>query len=155
MTFLRGGRLLLITGAVVLILSGCQAQSGGVTIPSGSEDLPPCPVQRIPVEELSALGKPGCDLAGTSLVFENEAAGFAVGPPSTDSSGPTLTVPAAGAVFSQGNGEGRELLVINWGVPGVGVAAIEDERLLSIWASSDAALDLQHQQLEVENVDVR
>ena len=108
---------------------------------------------QIPIGDLAAMGKPGCDLAGTSLTFADETLAFAVGPPTADGSAPTLTVPSVGAVFSQGDGDGRELLVVNWGVPGVGVAAIEDRRLLAIWASSDSALDLQRQQLAVESVD--
>ncbi len=150
---LSEGRVLIAIAAVIPILAGCQAQPGGVSIPPGASDLPPCPVTQIPVGELAAWGEPGCDLTGSSLTFADESRSFAVGPPTVDGSTPTLTVPAVGAVFSQGDGDGRELLIVNWGVPGVGVAAIEDQRLVAIWASSESALDLQHQQLAVEGVD--
>ena len=153
MTLLSAGRLLIAIAAVIPILAGCQAQPRGVSIPPGADDLSPCPVTQIPVGELSARGEPGCDLTGTSLTFADETLTFAVGPPTADGSTPTLTVPAVGAVFSQGDGDGRELLIVNWGVPGVGVAAIDDQRLVAIWASSESALDLQYQQLAVENVD--
>jgi hypothetical protein len=101
----------------------------------------------------SDVGEPGCDLTGTSLTFADDTLGFAVGLPPADGSTPSLTVPGVGAVLSQGDGDGRELLIVNWGVPGVGVAAMEDQRLVAIWATSDWAMDLQHQQLAVENID--
>ena len=139
--------------AVTLSLAGCQGQPRGVAIPPGSEDLPPCSVAQVPIDELAAMGEPGCDLTGTSLTFADEMLMFAAGPPAAGGGTPSLTVPSVGAVFSQGEGDDRELLIVNWGVPGVGVAAIEDGRLIEIWASSDSALELQRQQLAVENVD--
>jgi hypothetical protein len=149
----RSGRSLIVIVAVTLFAAGCQGQPRGVSIPPGAEDLAPCPVKQIPIGDLAAMGEPGCDLTGASLTFADEELAFAVGPPAADGSAPTLTIPSVGAVFSQGNGDGRELLVVNWGVPGVGVALIEGGRLLAIWASSDSALDLQHQQLAVDSVD--
>lgn len=146
-------RLLVVIIAAVFVLAGCQGQPRGVSIPSGAENLEPCPASQIPVGDLAAMGEPGCDLTGTSLTFGGETLAFAVGPPTADGSVPTLTIPSVGAVFSQGDGGGRELLIANWGVPGVGVAAIEDRHLVAIWASSDRALDLQRQQLVIENVD--
>lgn len=103
--------------------------------------------------DLSAMGEPGCDLAGTSLTFADDTLPFAVGPPTMDGDTPTLVTPAVGAVFSQGDGEGRELLIVNWGVPGVGVAAIEDGHVVQVWASSADAMRLHRQQLAIENVD--
>lgn len=153
MTLLGAGRLLIAIAAVSHLLVGCQAQPRGVSIPPGADDLPPCPITQIPITELSVRGEPGCDLTGTSLTFPDRLLSVALGPPAADGSTPTLTVPAVGAVFSQGDGGGRELLIVNWGVPGVGVAAIEDRHVVAIWASSDSALELQHQQLAVENVD--
>lgn len=122
-------------------------------MPPGAGALSPCPVSGVPIDELSEAGEPGCDLTGTSLIFDGEASAFAVGPPTFGGGTPTLTIPSVGAVFSQGDGRGRELLIVNWGVPGVGVAAIDDDRLVKIWASSAAALDLQRQQLMIEDVD--
>jgi hypothetical protein len=111
-------------------------------------------VTEIPIDELSDMGDPGCDLTGTSLTFEGDLLAFAVGPPTSAGATPTLTIPSIGAVFSQGDGEGRELLIVNWGVPGVGVAAIEDGHLVGIWANGPEAMDLQRQQLSIENVDL-
>jgi hypothetical protein len=100
------------------------------------------------------MGEPGCDLAGTSLTFAEDTVAFAVGPPLPDGGTPTMTIPSVGAVMSQGDGEGRELLIVNWGVPGVAVAAIDDGRAVRIWASSAAAMRLQRQQLLIEEVDL-
>lgn len=139
---------------VSLAVGGCQAEARGVRVPPGAQGLATCSVAEIPIGELGARGEPGCDLVGTTLTFPDETAEYAVGPPSSDGAAPTLTIPAVGAVFSQGDGQGRELLIVNWGVPGVGVAAIESGRLVKLWASSEAALDLQRQQLAVENIDL-
>jgi len=148
------GPLLIAVATATLCLAGCQGQARGVSISPGSEDLSTCPVAQIPISELSAMGEPGCDLAGTSLTFAEDTLAFAVGPPPLGGGAPTLTVPSVGAVFSQGDGEGRELLIVNWGVPGVAVAALDDGRAVQIWASSAAAKDLQLQQLAIEDVDV-
>ena len=138
--------------AMTVILAGCQGQPRGVTIPPGSDDLSPCPVSDIPIDELSASGEPGCDLTGSTLTFTDETLEFAVGPPAFDGDTPTVTVPSVGAVFSQGDGSGRELLIVNWGVPGVAVAAIEDRHAVAIWSTSESALELHRRQLTVENV---
>ncbi|MGC5172481.1 hypothetical protein ACLQ2Q_17740 [Microbacterium sp. DT81.1] len=144
--------LMIVVATTTLCLAGCQGQARGVSIPPGFEDLPTCPVAQVPISELSAMGEPGCDLAGTSLTFAEDTLAFAVGPPPLDGGVPALTIPSVGAVFSQGDGKGRELLIVNWGVPGVAVAAIDDGRAVQMWASSAAAQDLQLQQLAIEDV---
>lgn len=93
------------------------------------------------MEDLGRAGAPGCDLAGSSLSLP-------------DGMG-TVTIPGAGEVFSQQTaGTGApQLLVVNWGVPGVGVATIGGGRLVDLWASTEEAADLQRQQLSVEGIE--
>lgn len=124
--------------AVALCLTGCQAR--GVLIPPGADELLPCKTAEIPIEDLDNIGVPGCDLVGSSLTF-------------TD--GPSaMMIPPVGATFSQGDGSGREFRIVNWGVPGVGVAAVEADRLIDLWASGPEARNLALQQLAIENVDL-
>lgn len=85
------------------------------------------------------MGTPECDLAGSSLVLSDGT--------------PTIMIPAVGAAFSQGDGNGREFRIVNWGVAGVHVAAIEGDRLVGLWASGPEAEDLAWQQLAVERVE--
>lgn len=128
-----------VAAAVVLALclAGCQA--GGVEVPPGAEQLSPCEISEIPIDELDEMGTPECDLAGSSLVLSDGT--------------PTIMIPAVGAAFSQGDGNGREFRIVNWGVPGVHVAAIEGDRLVGLWASGPEAEDLAWQQLAVERVE--
>jgi hypothetical protein len=123
-----------------LVVSGCAA-GRGVSIPLGADELAPCAGTSIRVEDLEAAGEPGCDLSGSSLVFPDGMM--------------RLAVPAVGAVFShQDSAMGKqEILIVNWGVPALGAAIIENDRLVDLWASGPAALDLQRQQLQVEGVD--
>ncbi len=123
----------------VLALAGCSAPRG-VSIHLGADELEPCEGTSIHVEDLEAAGEPGCDLAGSTLVFPDGMA--------------SLAVPQVGAVFShQDFGRGNEeILIVNWGLPGVATAVIDDDRLIHLWASSEDALDLQWQQLELEGV---
>ena len=121
-----------------LTLSGCL-QARGVVLPPGSEDLAPCPITQISIDELSEVGEPGCDLTGSSVTFPDGS--------------PQLTIASIGAAFSQGDGTGRETVITNCGIPGIGVAVIEHHRLVHLWATGPAALDLQKQQLEVDNVE--
>ena len=121
-----------------LTLSGCL-QARGVVLPPGSEHLTPCPITQISIDELSEIGEPGCDLTGSSVTFPDGS--------------PQLTIASIGAAFSQGDGTGRETVITNWGIPGIGVAVIEDHRLVHMWATGPAALDLQKQQLVVDHVE--
>lgn len=65
---------------------------------------------------------------------------------------PEIMIPRVGEVFSRGNGTGRELVICNWGIPGVGVAEVSDGVLVAHWATTPEASDLQRQQLAVDNV---
>jgi len=154
MRVIRRGRALTVMVAATLCLAGCQWEGHGVVVPPGFKDLPPCLVREIPIEELSTVGEPGCDLTGSRLLFSGETLEYAVGPPPSQGGPPTLEIRSVGGAFSQGDGRGRELLITNWGVPGVSVAAVEDGRLLKSWVSSDAARDLLRQSLEIDNIDV-
>lgn len=134
------GSALVVVFAAMVSLSGCS-QGRGVTVPPGWDQLAPCPIAQISIDDLSGIGEPGCDLTGSSLTFTNGSS--------------ALTIPSVGAVFSSGDGTGRETLIVNWGVPGVGVATIDNHRLIQIWASGPGALDLQKQQLALQDVETK
>lgn len=108
----------------------------GVTVPPGFEDLSPCAPTRIAIESLESVGHPGCDLTGSTL---------------TVSGWPEAVIPGVGEAFSQGDGTGRELMISNWGIPGVGVAEVSEGVLVDLWATPEAN-DLQRQQLAIDNI---
>lgn len=126
-----------VAAVLAFCLAGCQPK--GVEIPPGAEHLSPCGITEIPIEDLDGASAPECNLAGSSLAFSDGT--------------PTIMIPTVGAAFSQGDGNGREFRIVNWGASGVHVAAIEDDRLVSLWVSSPEAQDLAWQQLAVESVD--
>lgn len=142
----KAGKLLLAAGALSLALTGCQGEPRGVVIPPGAESLSPCGVAQVAIDELADLGDPGCDLAGASLTFSAGVVDWRI------PSAPPLVVPAVGAVFTHGDAEGHELLVVNCGVPGVGVAALDSRGVVEIWASTDTARELHQQQLAIDGV---
>ena len=129
------------TAVVTLALASlllCSCSPTGVSIPLGYEDLVQCPPDLIEAEGLRDLGEPGCNLQGSSLVLPD---------------GTTLGIGEVGAVQSQQfmSGEGAqspEYLVVNWGIPGVGVSKIAPEETVS-WATSEVAQNLQEQQLRL------
>src|SRR4051812_34130622 len=58
--------------ALSLLLAGCQ--STGVTVPPGGQDLERCDFARVvDVEDLKEMGRPGCDMAGTTIRFPDGA----------------------------------------------------------------------------------
>lgn len=127
-----------ISTIALLCLLLCSCSPGGVSIPLGHEDLPQCPPALIEANGLRDLGEPGCNLQGSSLVLPG---------------GTTLEVGEVGAVQSQQfisseGSQNSEYLVVNWGVPGVGVSKITSGETVS-WATSDAARYLQEQQLRL------
>ncbi len=101
--------------------------ASGVSIPLGYEDLQQCPPKLFQAERLRDLGEPGCNLQGSSLNLPD---------------GNTLGIGEVGVVQSQQfmSGDGSpspEYLVVNWGIPGVGVSKIMSRETVS-WATSDA-----------------
>lgn len=109
-----------------------------MSIPLGYEDLAQCPPDLFEAEDLRDLGEPGCNMQGSSLVLPD---------------GTTLGIGEVGAVqgqqFMSGDGfQSPEYLVVNWGIPGVGVSKIMPEETVS-WATSNAARHLQEQQLRL------
>ncbi|WP_157535991.1 hypothetical protein [Microbacterium sp. Root166] len=125
---------------MTLAVSGC-APARGVSVPLGADELAPCEGASINVEDLEAAGEPGCNLAGSSLTFPDGVA--------------RLAIPQVGSVFSHQDSRlgNREILIVNWGVPGVAAAIVEGDQLLELWASGSAALDLHRQQLRLEGID--
>lgn len=120
-----------------LLLSACGHE--GVTVPPGANALTKCDVRQIPVEELASVGEPGCDLEGSSLLFPD---------------GTTMEISPTGNVTGHQDSrfEGLEFVIVNWGVPGVGAALVENLQLVDVWASSPEALELQREQLRIEGI---
>jgi len=116
--------------AATMLLAGCGGGQG-VTVPPGAEQLKPCPHREIDVTDLGTVGKPGCDLAGSTLLFPD---------------GKTVTIKEVGATFSEGTGTGAELIeysAVNWGVPGVAATFEEPGKPLRVWYTSSEAGILQ------------
>ena len=124
-------------GILVLLLGGCS--SGGVSVPPGADELDPCPVATIGVTSLPQLGEPGCNLAGSTLLFptgeefEVEETGVAGGMSSSRT--PT-----------------HQIRAVNWGVPGVGAVDITDG-VVTVWGSTQWAVELQLKQLALEGIE--
>lgn len=134
------------------VLAGCW-QSSGVSVPLGSDALSTCTLTEIPVSDLSEFGAPDCDLEGSSITFDELDGRFNLDSIRTNPDGvPALTISTVGATTSYGDGHGRELLTVNWGIPGVGVALIDNGELAEIWASTDDALDLHRQAVEAAGI---
>lgn len=154
--FVRRARV--VFALVVLVgtvsLAGCRPS--GVDLDPKSFDLEPCPQREIRVEDLPDIGQPGCDLALSTIVFEGDYFDYSLrwgaeGDRSTEE------IPSIGTVTAPQTGQGdkkRELLIVNWGIPGAGVASIEGGKPRAVWATSPEAEELQYRQLEVEGVDV-
>lgn len=125
---------------VLVVASSSACASGGVAIPPGGDALPPCKPQRIDVADLESIGAPGCDLVGSQL-----------GLPSGDH----VEVPAVGVTSGQQDDppDGPEVVVGNWGVPGLSVAVVADGRLSDVWTSSPEARDLMDAALAGDGVD--
>lgn len=134
----HGLKPLAVVVAVGLLLPGCAAGGRGVTVPPGWDELEECDVMSVAAEDLAREGAPACDLAGSSLSFPS---GMGM-----------VTIPEVGEVFSRQVSGEPQILVVNWGVPGVGAASIDDGRVVDVWASTAEAEDLQRQQLSVEGV---
>lgn len=134
------------------VLTGC-GESRGVTIPPGYDNLATCASSELPISALADEGAPGCDLEGSTITFDELEGRFDVDVIRTNPDGvPALTITSVGASFAQGDGQGRELLMVNWGIPGVGVALIDNGELAEIWASTDEALELHRLAVQSEGI---
>lgn len=132
--------MLVAVGSMVALV-GCSGGGSGVSVPPGFDGLDQCPPRSIAVEDLRAIGEPGCDLVGSSLTFPD---------------GVSLPIYAVGEVFSSSDSSARddEHLIVNWGIPGVGVFTRDGDELLDLWATSDEAEHLQREQAKIEGVRV-
>lgn len=113
-----------------LLLTACTE---GVYVPNGWEDLPPCPPQEIPAEDLAAIGSPGCNLEGSTVIFPD---------------GTHQPIVEVGAVsihqFVPFEGDpGDEYSVTNWGIPGVAATQTAQDGTRSMWATSEEARHLE------------
>lgn len=103
--------------------------------------MDPCPVATIDVTSLPQLGEPGCNLAGSTLLFptgeEYEVKDSGIAGTMMDSRTPT-----------------RELRAVNWGIPGVGAVDITDG-VVTVWGSTQWAVELQLKQLALEGIQDR
>lgn len=119
-----------------IVLGHCfllTACTGGVYVPNGWEDLPSCPPQEIPAEELAAVGTPGCNLEGSTVIFPD---------------GTSQPIVEVGAVnlhqFVPSEGDpGDEYSVTNWGIPGVAATQTAQDGTRSVWATSEEARHLE------------
>lgn len=126
--------------AVVLLCSGCSGGGVGVDVPAGSDDLEPCKVVTLVVDDLAADAAPGCNLEGSFLTFP----------------GPVrLGIPAVGDVVVHEHTGDVSYHLVNWGVPGVGAATVDaDNRVIDLWGSTSEAVELQKEQLRISAVTV-
>lgn len=136
-------QLITLIGTVGLlcVTAGCGDSGRGVSIPLGSEELDQCLPRSIAVEDLREIGEPGCDLVGSSLIFPD---------------GQSLQIYGVGEAFSSsysGAGE-HDHLIVNWGIPGVGAFTRLGNDLLGLWATSEEAERLQHEQAKIEGLNL-
>lgn len=128
-------RSVLVCTGVLPLAVGCVG--AGVLIPDGYQELSQCETRRHQAEELSELGKPQCDLEGSSVVFPD---------------GSVVGIREVGSVVVENFDamQGTEYLSVNWGLPGAAVAMIQDGTVHGVWATSPEALELHGEQLRVE-----
>ncbi|WP_144276328.1 hypothetical protein [Demequina sp. NBRC 110053] len=131
---------LLGVALVVAVLSLGACGSEGVAVPPGSDALQSCDIQRIDVVDLAVMGKPGCDLEGSSLIFPD---------------GSTVEIEAVGisSGFSTSSVEGVEFYYGNWGLPGVSASVVENGRLVDLWASTAEAYELEQALLRLGGIE--
>lgn len=125
----------LIAAATLMALTGCSTllDPQGVLVPPGHESLRPCPIRVIAADDLDAQGEPGCDLTGSSIAIDVM----------------NFEIATIGASVGHCPSTGLEYQWNNWGIPGVGVAKIVDGQLVTIWASTPQAKNLQQQQFDL------
>lgn len=130
-------RCLLMVVLASALLAGCSDYSGqtSATVPPGWESLKPCNYGRtISVEEFSKIGRPGCNMKGTTIRFSNGGCYQLV------SDGYS----SWGFPSSGGGDHADQFSMSNWGVPGVAVSEFDrKDRLRKIWATSKQAYNLQ------------
>lgn len=124
-------------GVLILLLGGCSR--GGVSVPPGADDLQPCPVDTIDVTALAQMGEPGCNLAGSTLLFP------------TGEEYEIMEIGVAGGMSSS-RMPTHQLRAVNWGVPGVGAVDITDG-VVTVWGSTQWAVELQLKQLALEGIE--
>jgi hypothetical protein len=83
----------------------------------------------IAAEDLRDVGEPGCDMAGSSVLFPNSM---------------IQGISAVGAVSSSSTSE-EWVTTVNWGVPGVSAYIESNGEITKSWATSKAAGRLQLQ----------
>ena len=135
---------------VLVLLAGCRPT--GVDIPPGSESLEPCPIRQIAVETLEELGAPGCDLAGSTLAFDDPLA-LKIMDGRTAEIGPVGNAPRYGGPATNPDNSPGDLHVTNWGVPGVAVTVVAEKRIMSMWASTSEAEELERKSLRQAGIE--
>jgi len=130
-----------VIAAATWLCTACTVGGVGVDVPAGADDLAPCAAATVAVDDLGTGPEPGCDLEGSSVRFSEAV---------------VLSIPAVGVVEVHEGVDGSNGLsyyLVNWGVPGVGVATIDaNDRAVGIWGSSAQAIELQRQQLVISDV---
>jgi hypothetical protein len=130
----------------VALLAACR--STGVTVPPPRQSLEPCRFARvIAVEDLKELGKPGCNMAGTTIRFPD---------------GTNAKVGSIGAnkswSYAASDGDATipaHFTMVNWGAPGIAVAEYgRNKGIEEIWATSTKASDLLFELLEQSDVQI-
>jgi len=126
--------------AALALTALCACQSSGVEIPQGYEALKPCKYGRtIEVEDLADVGKPGCNMAGTTIRFSDGSC-HEVKSVGGNNSWSYLMAGDEGSTIP------KQFGMVNWGVPGVAVSEFDkQERLRRIWATSKDAYNLQRE----------
>jgi hypothetical protein len=120
---------------LLCVVAACQ--SSGVDVPPGWDDLKPCSYSHpIAVEDLADIGKPGCNMAGTTVTFPDGRTAKVGSVGVTDSWG-YLVTGEAGTIP-------KHFTMVNWGVPGVAVSGYNTHgKVTKVWAMSKDAAALQ------------
>lgn len=121
----RGASASFRTVGAVAAIAALTSCSGGITVPPGSENLPPCEVSVVSVLDLHESGD--CDLSGVSIEM----------PDGGEASRPIVEI---GGTASFSYGGTSEIIVTNLGKMGTLVALRTPEEGLTVWGTP-AAVD--------------
>ena len=130
-----------VAATALAVVSGCNT-CGGVSIPPGGDGLEPCTTWEVSLDQVPVLGDPGCNLEGAAVVLADDE---------------RVDIPAVGTVSEQAveSGDLSTVLIVNWGVPGIGMTLNGADGSAEVVGSSPEARDLQEEQNALESCTTR
>lgn len=109
------------------LLVGCQQLHRGVNVPGVPREYFACPVALLRASDLPNRGESGCSYEGSTVLFPN---------------GDEIRVGAVGTSERKQRGVDGEIIVTNWGVPGIGAVEIQ-ATTVRFYGTTQDALELE------------